>query len=300
MKPTLVIMAAGMGSRYGGLKQVEPVGPAGEIVMDYSIFDALRAGFGKVVFVIRKDFADAFTASVAARWAARAAGWQCVFQQLADVPAGYAVPAERAKPWGTAHAVYAARTAVHEPFAVINADDFYGAESFRALAGHLAGLSATATDYCMVGFRIANTLSDNGQVSRGVCHMAADGSLDAIVERQQVEKSGGGARCVEEGRVLELPADTPVSMNCWGFTPTLFPVLEQEFKGFLAGSGNHLKAEFQLPSVVAAAIRCGAARVRVLATSAKWLGVTYPEDKAAVMAGIRDMVLDRQYPSPLW
>ena len=299
-KPTLLILAAGMGSRYGGLKQMDPVGPSGEIVLDYSIFDAIRAGFGRVAFVIRRDIEGAFREMVGAKWEARI---PCAyaFQELDDVPAGFGVPAERAKPWGTAHAIRAGRRAVSGPFAAINADDFYGADSFRALAGHLTG-AVGAEAHCMVAFRLGQTLSEHGSVSRGVCLSGADRLLTGIQERTKIARHADGSLWDEpEGaEPARLAGDEPVSMNCWGFMPSVFGALDAAFDEFLRGAGGRSpKAEFTIPSVVDGLIRSGRGTVKVLDTGSRWFGVTYREDKATVQASIRALVASGEYPSAL-
>ena len=299
-KPTLLILAAGMGSRYGGLKQMDPVGPAGEIVLDYSIFDAVRAGFGRVVFVIRRDIEKPFRDMVGAKWAPRI---PCAyaFQDLADVPAGFAVPADRAKPWGTAHAIRAGRHEISGPFAAINADDFYGAASFRALAGHLTAETG-ATSHCMVAFRLGQTLSEHGSVSRGVCLCGADRLLTGIQERTKITRHADGSLWDEPegGAAAALTGEEPVSMNCWGFMPSAFGALDAAFETFLKGEGgNSPKKEFTIPSVVDGLIRSGRGTVKVLDTTSRWFGVTYREDKATVQASIRELVSAGEYPAKL-
>ncbi len=299
-KPTLLILAAGMGSRYGGLKQMDPVGPSGEIVLDYSIFDAQRAGFGRVVFVIRRDIEAAFREVVGAKWEKRI---PCAyaFQELADVPAGFAVPADRAKPWGTAHAIRAGRHEIHGPFAAINADDFYGAASFRALAGHLTQEKNPA-GHCMVAFRLGQTLSEHGSVSRGVCLCGKDRLLTGIQERTKITRHADGTLWDEpEGGVATaLTGGEPVSMNCWGFMPSVFGELDTAFEQFLKGDGGSSpKKEFTIPSVVDGLIRSGRGTVKVLDTTSRWFGVTYREDKATVQASIRELVAGGEYPAAL-
>ena len=298
-KPTLMILAAGMGSRYGGLKQIDPVGPSGEIVLDYSIFDAVRAGFGRVVFVIRRDIETAFRETVGAKWEARI---PCAyaFQDLADVPTGFAVPADRAKPWGTAHAIRAGRREIAEPFAAINADDFYGAASFRALAGHLA--APDAAEHCMVAFRLDQTLSEHGSVSRGVCLCGADRLLTGIQERTKIVRHADGSLWDEPdgGTAAVLTGAEPVSMNCWGFRPSVFGELDAAFEQFLRGEGGQSpKKEFTIPAVVDGLIRSGRGTVKVLETTSRWFGVTYREDKATVQESIRALVATGEYPAKL-
>lgn len=292
MHPTLLVLAAGMGSRYGGLKQIEPVGPSGETMLDYSVYDALRAGFDRVVFVIRRDFESVFRERVASRYAGRVAV-DFVFQSLDALPAGVAVPSGREKPWGTGHATWCARRAVTTPFAVINADDFYGADSFRQLATFLT--KAAQNEVAMVGFRLKNTLSEAGAVSRGVCQVDAAGRLISVTEH-----TGIVAQDVGEGRAL-LP-DTIVSMNCWGFMPQVFAQLNEQFAAFLQHSvlAAPLKAEFYLPTAISNLIGRGHLAAQVLPTESSWFGVTYREDKPRVIASIRSLVEAGLYPSRLW
>jgi NDP-sugar pyrophosphorylase family protein len=295
MAPTLLVLAAGMGSRYGGLKQIEPVGPAGETVLDYAVFDAQRAGFGRVVFVIRRDFEAIFREKIGARYAGRIAV-DYVFQSLDALPAGFAVPPGREKPWGTGHAVWCAREAVKENFAVINADDFYGADSFARLAAFLSEShhsSLVTHHFSMVGFRLANTLSEHGAVSRGVCVADAAGALRSITEQTGILASEVGAGKKFSGEAL-------VSMNCWGFTPALFGALDGQLREFLAARGGEVKAEFYLPAAVSEQIARGQAVVSVLPTLSAWFGVTYREDKPRVTAAIADLVRRGLYPDKLW
>ncbi len=298
--PTLLILAAGMGSRYGGLKQMDPVGPSGEIVLDYSIFDAIRAGFGRVVFVIRRDIEGPFREIVGAKWESRI---PCAyaFQELEDVPEGFAVPADRAKPWGTAHAIRAGRREIDGPFAAINADDFYGAASFRALAGHWTA-GGGASGHCMVAFRLGQTLSEHGSVSRGVCLCGDDRLLTGIQERTKITRHEDGSLWDEPegGPATPLSGEEPVSMNCWGFMPSMFGELDAAFGGFLSGAGGASpKKEFTIPSVVDGLIRSGRGTVKVLDTTSRWFGVTYREDKATVQASIRGLVEAGEYPPAL-
>lgn len=295
---TLVVLAAGMGSRYGGLKQVDPMGPAGETVLDYSVYDAVRAGFDRVLFVIRRDFEAEFRASVGARFEGKVRV-DYVFQALDALPAGHALPAGRVKPWGTGHAVWCAREALHGPFAVVNADDFYGAGSFASLAAFLrknasASASALADGFAMVGFRLANTLSEHGAVSRGVCQVGADGLLAGIEEHTGILASEVGADAA-----CKYKPDTIVSMNCWGFPADFLPLLDARWRVFLAGNGTSEKTEFYLPFAVNDLLRAGAAHVHVLPTDDQWFGVTYREDKPRVQAAIAALVAAGVYPSPL-
>ena len=306
--PTLLVLAAGMGSRYGGLKQIEPVGPHGETILDYSIYDALRAGFGKVVFILRREIEDAFRKVIAARFEDRIAV-EYVFQELDDLPPGFSVPPGRSKPWGTTHAVLMAAGEIREPFAVINADDFYGAESYRILARHLLTEPADemgfamgdAMVYAMVGFILRNTLSDFGSVARGLCQVDRSGFLQSVVELTHIERDGNHARNTDTaGQVIELTGDETVSMNMWAFTPPVFAQLQHEFQRFLEMHGSDLKSECYLPSAVNSLILSGHAQVKVLRTSSEWFGVTYREDHARVVESIRRLIRDGLYPERLW
>ena len=300
MSLTLVVLAAGIGSRYGGLKQIEAVGPGGEIVIEYSVFDALRAGFDRVVCVIRRDIEADFRAIVAARFE-RHVRVDYVFQDLLDLPDGMTPPAERRKPWGTAHAVRACRDAVREPFAVINADDFYGRRSYETLAGFLNGVAVTDPRYSMVAFTLRNTLSEHGHVARGVCEVDATGYLRRVVERTRIERAAGGIVFTEgDGTRHPLTGGERVSMNMWGLTPALFPALEREFGAFVKRAGRDVKAECYLPAVIDTLVGEGAATVRVLDTPESWFGVTYPQDKGVVVQGIRSLVEAGVYPKTLW
>lgn len=297
IQPTLLVMAAGMGSRYGGLKQVDPVGPSGETIIDYSVYDALRAGFGKLVFVIRQDLEAQFRQLVGTRFET-SIPVEYVFQELNKLPTGFTVPAGRTKPWGTAHAILMAAEIVREPFAVINADDFYGAQSFRLLARHLTG---GRPEYAMVGFSLRNTLSDFGSVARGVCQVGGHDLLQAVTELTRIEREGNGAKDTgADGRVTRLSGDEVVSMNMWGFTPAVFPQLREYFEGFLRRSGNDLKAECYIPSAVNELVMAGRARVKVLRTSDCWFGVTYREDRSRVAESVRELVARGEYPEKLW
>jgi hypothetical protein len=299
MKPTLLVLAAGMGSRYGGLKQIDPMGPAGETILDYSVFDALRAGFGKVVFVIRPDFEEAFRDRVIARFASRIPT-AVAFQTLDRLPAGFTPPAGREKPWGTTHAVLCARDAVAEPFAMINADDFYGRDSFAVLARRLATQPVDSTAYSMVGFTLKNTLSEHGTVTRGVCRTDARGFLTDIQELSGVGRSGGAVECAGPAGPVRLTGDEPVSMNFWGFTPAIFAQLESEFRGFLSRHGSEAKSECYIPTTVGDLVTAGMATCEVLRTTSTWFGATYAEDKAAVQASIAALVRAGDYPASLW
>lgn len=302
MKPTLYILAAGMGSRYGGLKQLDPVGPQGQTIMDYSVYDALRAGFGKIVFVIRKDFEDAFREKILSRYADHVPV-ELVFQSIDSLPEGFAVPDGRTKPWGTGHAVLMGAEKVNEPFAVINADDYYGRDAFATIGKFLASLpEGSKGKYCMVGFHLGNTMTLNGSVSRGVCTVDADGCLRDVKERTAISYDSDGAISFtdENGTVCHPAADTPVSMNLWGFTPDIFEAAGKQFVDFLGKRGNELKSEFYIPTVVDTLIKAGEADCKVLRTSSKWFGVTYPEDRDDVMAKLASLHKAGEYPDTLF
>lgn len=299
MKPTLFVLAAGMGSRYGGLKQIDGLGPSGETIMDYSVYDALRAGFGKVVFVIRKDFEEAFRKAVISKYADKVPCEVC-FQSVDKVPEGCTYNPERTKPWGTNHAVLMAKDLIKEPFAVINADDFYGRESFQVLADYLKSVEGTTGKYCMVGYRVANTLSENGSVSRGVCATDENGYLTDVVERTKIEKVGDKIIYTEDGVDTEISPNSPVSMNMWGFTPEYFEYVEKAFVEFLQARGQELKSEFYIPTLVNEMIRSGEATCKVLDSTSKWFGVTYAEDRPQVVMKINNLVKEGVYPEKLF
>ena len=305
MKPTLLVLAAGMGSRYGGLKQIDPVGPSGEIIIDYSIYDAIRAGFGKVVFVIRRDIEEDFRKFVGTRYES-AIPVEYVFQELDRLPEGFTVPQERSKPWGTGHAVLMAEPMIHESFAVINADDYYGRDSFRLLAETLTAASAQESEpdgpehYCMCGFVLRNTLSENGSVSRGICTIDEDHFLVDVEEITQIEKSEEGARYLRGGREIISAGDEIVSMNMWGFGPGIFRHLNWQFEEFLRERINEEKSEFFIPTVVNNMVKSGAARVRVRETGESWFGITYREDKPKVVESLRKLTDAGVYPQQLF
>ncbi len=308
--PTLIIMAAGIGSRYGGLKQVDPIGPNGEIVIDYSIYDALQAGFSKIVFLIRREIEAVFREAVGDA-IQKQVEVAYVYQDLAAVPAGFSAPQDRKKPWGTGHAVWCCREAVQEPFAVINADDFYGRKAFQLLSGYLSSLKnwdapcpptpRGTFPYAMAGYVLGNTLSEHGGVARGVCQVAPDGYLQAIQERTRIEAFGSQVKYTENGTDwIDLSAGSTVSMNMWGFTPSLFNELGQHFQAFLSRNAADLsKVEFYLPNVVNELLEEGKARVKVLPTDEKWFGVTHPDDRAAVQAALRRLIQQGYYPPKL-
>jgi Nucleotidyl transferase len=296
-KPTLLILAAGMGSRYGGLKQIDPVGPGGETIIDYSIYDAMRAGFGKLVFVIRKDIEQAFKEIIGARFEKRIAV-EYVYQELDKLPPGFSLPAGRTKPWGTTHAILMAEGIVNEPFAAINADDFYGRQAYQLLAGHL---TSGSTDYAMVGFILKNTLSEFGSVARGVSRTDASGFLTSVVEMMKIERDGTGAKNTDaEGKITSLTGEESVSMNFWGFTPALFPQIKTRFIEFLERSGGEMKSECYIPSTVNDLVVAGQTKVKVLRTNDSWFGVTYREDRPMVVESIRKLIARGDYPEKLW
>jgi dTDP-glucose pyrophosphorylase len=295
--PTLLVLAAGAGSRYGGLKQFEPVGPHDETIMEYSIFDARRAGFGKVVFVIRKDKEEAFKRAVESKFEKRIP-IDYAFQELGKLTPGFSVPAGRTKPWGTTHAILMAANLIHEPFAVINADDFYGAASFRVIANHL---QSSASDFGMVGFTLRNTLSEFGSVARGVCHVDEEGYLKDITELKAIEREGTHITNVdEEDRVTNLTGGEVVSMNMWGFTPQVFPLLHKHFQDFLKNHAEDLNSECYIPSTVNELIESGQAKVKVLRSGDSWFGVTYREDHPRVVHHILQLIEGGSYPRRLW
>ena len=303
-KPVLVVMAAGMGSRYGGMKQIDPVGPNGQVIMDYSLYDARRAGFDTVIFVIKHEIEDTFKAAIGDR-VARVMKVKYAFQQLEELPAGFAIPEGRVKPWGTCHAVLAAKDLIDGPFAVINADDYYGPEAFQVMYDYLSTHSDDAFyRYCMVSYLLRNTLSENGSVARGVCVTNPDGSLHSVTERTCIEPSAAGAHYTEDGGKTwtELPADTPVSMNLWGFGKSFLDEAEQRFAGWLTENlpKNPLKCEYFLPTVVTELIDEHKAAVKLLRSHDKWYGVTYREDKPFVVAAIDRMTKEGLYPENLW
>ncbi|MCD8101181.1 MAG: nucleotidyltransferase [Alistipes sp.] len=299
-KPTLLVLAAGMGSRYGSLKQMDGVGPCGEAIIDYSVYDAIRAGFGKVVFVIRhsfeKDFREVFSPD---RFGGRI-DVDFVFQELDYLPEGYTVPEGRVKPWGTNHAVMMGEPVIDGPFAVINADDFYGRSSYQAVGDYLRGVEGRRNEYCMVGFKVKNTLSENGSVSRGVCEVDAEGNLVSMVERTSIERKDGTVYYRDGDREVAISEDTPVSMNIFGFTPDYFEYSRDYFKTFLDENASNIKSEFFIPTMVNKLINDGTAKMRVLPTDSQWFGVTYKEDRPDVVARIGKLIADGEYPENLW
>ncbi|MCF7848231.1 MAG: hypothetical protein K9M45_05215 [Kiritimatiellales bacterium] len=299
MKPTVVIMAAGMGSRYGGLKQIDPMGPNGETLIEYSVYDAIRAGFGKVVFIIRRDFADAFKESVGSKFEGRIVV-DYAYQALDDLPEGFSVPAGREKPWGTGQAILVCKDVVDTPFSVQNADDYYGVEAYKVVAEALQQLDAESTDSCMVGFETQNTLSPNGAVTRGVCE-AEEGYLTSVVERFSIERNADGVvQCHDGDQAIDMTGAEICSMNFWGFTPELFPALEKRFAGFLKAEGSEMKSEWLIPTIIDDMINAGDTRVKVLSSHDRWFGVTYPDDKPTVVAELKAMHDAGKYPAKLW
>ena len=304
MKPTLFLLAAGMGSRYGGLKQLDTLGPQGQSIMDYSIFDAIEAGFGKIVWVIRRDFEQQFREQILARYEGHVPCDLC-FQALDALPEGFTVPEGRTKPWGTNHAVMMGEEIIKEPFAVLNCDDFYDRDAFKVMAKFLSELPEGSTGkYAMVGFRVGNTLSESGTVSRGVCETDdATHLLTGVVERTKIERHDGVVQYLDENEEwVSIPDTTPVSMNFWGFTPDYFQHSKEYFKEFLADPKNqtNLKSEFFIPLMVDHLIKTGAATCEVLDTTSKWFGVTYPEDRPETVAKIKKLVEDSVYPEKLF
>ena len=301
VKPTLLVLAAGMGSRYGGLKQVDPVGPGGEAILDYSVFDAHRAGFGKVVFVIRKSFEAEFREKVGAKYAG-ILPVEYSYQDIADLPAPFTVPEGREKPWGTAHAIRSARGIVKEPFAAINADDFYGRDAFERLAGFLkAPREGGKLHFAMVGYNLGLTLSENGSVARGVCTIDDGGYLAGVKEMTKLVRAGAVARNEEDpANPVEVPLDARVSMNLWGFTPELFDELERRFPAWLEANGKAVKSEWYIPFVVDEMIKDGTADAKVLPTESSWFGITYRDDKPFVMDSIKRLVEAGEYPAKLF
>ncbi len=300
VKPTLLVLAAGMGSRYGSLKQMDGVGPNGEAIIDYSVYDAIRAGFGKVVFVIRHSFEADFKEVFNAERFGHKIEVEYVFQELDYLPEGFTLPEGRVKPWGTNHAVMMAAKAINEPFAVINADDFYGRTAYATIGDYLRGLAGSEGRYCMVGYQVSKTLSENGTVSRGVCTVDEEGNLRGMVERTQIERVDGTIVFHDGGADEPLAEDTPVSMNLFGFTPDYFRHSEAYFKEFLPANIDNLKAEFFIPLMVNKVINEGTATMRVLKTTSDWFGVTYKEDKPMLMAKIEELIAAGEYPRNLW
>lgn len=300
MRPSLLVLAAGLGSRYGGLKQLDGLGPNGETIMDYSIYDAVEAGFGKVVFVIRKTFEDEFREKVTKKYE-HLIPIEIVFQELDDLPQGFDLNPERVKPWGTNHALMMGKKAINEPFAVINADDFYGRNSYKVMCEFLSQLEGSKKNYCMVGYKVGNTLSESGTVARGVCETNAEGNLTSIVERTQIKRIDGVVKYKDENdEWVSIPDDKPVSMNMFGFTPDYFEYSDEFFVRFLKENAENLKSEFFIPTLVNELITTDKATLKVLDTTSQWFGVTYQEDRQWVVDKFKELVDKGEYPSPLF
>jgi NDP-sugar pyrophosphorylase family protein len=299
MKPTLLILAAGLGSRYGGVKQMDKLGPSGESIIDYSIYDAIRAGFGKVVFVINKkiekDFKEVFEPKLNGKIKT-----EYVLQEIDKLPIGFKAPEGRTKPWGTAHAILAAKDVINEPFAMINADDFYGKDSYKAVVDFFAN-NQKETSFCMVGFQLGKTISESGTVSRGVCSIDGDSYLTEVVEHTKIQKSGNVIEFINDNNeVKPLEKETVVSMNFWGFTPLLFNFIYDGFKNFLKDNINNPTSEYYIPTVVSDLINSNEATVRVLESADQWFGVTYQEDRSNVLESLNQLIKDGVYPSNIW
>jgi NDP-sugar pyrophosphorylase family protein len=298
MQPTLLILAAGMASRYGSMKQTEGFGPSGETIMDYSIYDAIRAGFGKVVFIIRKDFAEGFKASFEPKLRGKIKT-EYVYQEMDSYLDGFAVPADRTKPWGTGHAVLCAMNVIKEPFAVINADDFYGRDAFVKAAAFLNS-DCTEKKYSIIGYELAKTLSEHGTVSRGVCQVDADDNLVSIKERTKIYREGNEIIFEEEDKKHQVPFNSSVSMNFWCFHQSLFPATEKLFHQFVKDNSHNLKSEFFIPIIAEDFMQHHGGAIKVIPCSSQWFGVTYKEDAPVVKANVDKLVADGEYPSSLW
>ena len=298
---TLVILAAGMGSRYGGMKQIDPINDDGNFIIDFSIYDAIKFGFDKVVFIIKEENLNSFKETIGNR-IEKYIDVEYAFQKICDVPDWFSLPKDRTKPWGTTHALMSVAKFVNEPFAVINSDDFYGREAFEILANHLKKIDNTAKPrFCMAGYRLGNTITEHGAVNRGICYTDSEGHLAKIVETKEITPAENGkAEYPTDSGKCNLELDTVVSMNCWGFTPDIFPHLFSEFDIFLKNIKNPLKDESYLTDVIDVMIKSGACDVTVYNTNASWFGVTYQEDKPAVVAGIKKLIQDGVYPEHLW
>ena len=298
MKPTLIVLAAGMGTRYGGNKQLDEVGPSGETIIDYSIYDAIRAGFGKIVFVIRRDIED----QVKERFVEKLKGKievDYVFQEITNLPEGVKVNPERQKPWGTSHAILVTESKIREPFGVINADDYYGVESFKILFDFLVN-DSDPNCFCIVGYKMGNTLSEHGHVNRGVCRVDAKGLLSNIIETRQIEKTPDGASATgPDGTVMKFTGNEIVSMNLWGFKPSCYRFLGKEFRNFINNNGMNLKAELDIPTSVDKFVKNGEITIKILMSNERWFGVTYREDKPFVVESINSMINKGVYPSKL-
>ena len=300
MKPTLLVMAAGLGSRYGGIKQIAPVGPGGEAILEYSVYDALRAGFGKVVFVIRKELEKDFNEVFGSKFRNRV-DIEYVFQELGKIPEGFTIPEERVKPWGTGHAVLMAKDVIKTPFAAINADDYYGIDAFKNMAEHLKHQQADESDFAMVGYLLGNTMSEHGTVSRGLCSVDKDKKLLNVKEYTKIAYTDSGiADLADEENPVSLNKDDIVSMNFWGFTPFFFTQLEALFVNFLKENINNNKSEFYIPFVVDTLISSKKAEVKVLNSKDEWFGITYPKDKPLVQQKLKELTEKGIYPEALW
>ncbi|MFA6862604.1 MAG: nucleotidyltransferase [Dysgonamonadaceae bacterium] len=300
MKPTLLVLAAGLGSRYGGLKQLDGLGPNGETIMDYSIYDAVEAGFGKVVFVIRESFESEFKEKVSKKYK-HLLPIEIVFQELDNLPDGFELNPDRVKPWGTNHALMMGKEVINEPFAVINADDFYGRNSYKVICDYLLTLENSKNSYCMVGYRVGNTLSEGGTVARGICETDAENNLTGIVERTQIKRIDGVVKYKNENdEWISLPDNKPVSMNMFGFTPDYFKYSDDYFIHFLEENAAVLKAEYFIPTLVNDLIVKDKAKVKVLDTTSQWFGITYQEDRPWVVSKLKELVDNGEYPSPLF
>ena len=300
MKPTLLVLAAGLGSRYGGLKQLDGLGPNDETIMDYSIYDAVKAGFGKVVFVIRRTFEEEFKERVTKKYE-HLIPVEIVFQELDDLPEGFELNPDRVKPWGTNHALMMGKSVINEPFAVINADDFFGRKSYQVICDYLSQLEHSKNKYCMVGYRVGNTLSESGTVARGVCETDENNNLTGIVERTQIKRNDGVVQFLDENNEwISLPDNKPVSMNMFGFTPDYFKYSDDFFVNFLKENEEKLKAEFFIPSLVNDLIVADKVEMKVLDTTSQWFGVTYQEDRPFVVSKFKELVDKGEYPSPLF
>ena len=300
MKPVLLVLAAGMGSRYGGLKQIDPVGENGETIIDFSVYDALKSGFDKIIFVIRKDIEKDFREIIGKKYEKRI-NIDYVFQKLEDIPGKFTIPAGRTKPWGTGQAILCANSVINSPFAVINGDDFYGSDSFRILGEYLQNVNPDSNEYAMAAYILKNTLSEHGYVSRGICTLEGENYLKTIVEYTKIQKINGKVyNATEDNGNLELTGDENVSMNMFGFTPGIFEHLEREFNIFLQNNAADPKSEFYIPTVVSHLIQENIAKVKVLRSNSTWLGITYQEDKDFVKSSIKKLINDGVYPDKLW
>jgi NDP-sugar pyrophosphorylase family protein len=298
MKPTLLVLAAGMGSRYGGIKQMDSFGPNGETIIDYSIYDAITSGFGKVVFIIRESFAEEFKNLFEPKLKGKIQT-EYVMQEMDSYTEGFQIPVERAKPWGTAHAVLCAKEVIHEPFAVINADDFYGRDAFDKAVKFLTE-DVSEKEYCIIGYKLSKTISENGTVSRGVCEVDFEGNLLNIAERTKIFPEGGKIYYIENAQKVPLPADTVVSMNFWGFDPNVFDFIQKLFIKFLQDNAANPKAEFFIPIIGDAFVHEGEGKIKVIPTSSQWFGVTYREDAPTVKEDLQKLIAEGEYPEHLF